>query len=104
MPNSESERIKNNEEKLDRLLKLVNELNNNLNEFEIVKDDIYALNKYYGSKEWFEDKEAFEEGKIKNIKAGVLSEDAVWNLNENIKELLERMDEISGKMFKKRHK
>ena len=95
------ERIKNNEEKLDKLIAVTNKLNDALNDFENIQDSIIDVNKYYGSDEWFEDKEMFEKGMLKSVKAGVLSEDAVWNVNENIKELLERMDEISNKMLHK---
>ena len=81
------ERIKCNEEKLDKIVSAVRELEMALNNFEEVSEDIKELNEYYGSKEWFEDKEAYECNKIEKIKAGVLSEDAVWNLNEEIREL-----------------
>ena len=47
--------------------------------------------KYYGSKNWFLDKEKFENNNIPNIRAGVLSEDAIWNMNESIKELIEEL-------------
>ena len=87
-------KIEDNEKRLDKLSKIVSKLNNNLVNFEDLIQDYYSLNEYYGSKEWFQDKDDFESGKIKNIKAGVLSEDAVWNLDENIKELIIKMEEI----------
>ena len=87
-------RIEDNEKRLDKLSKIVSKLNNNLVNFEDLIQDYYSLNEYYGSKEWFQDKDDFESGKIKNIKAGVLSEDAVWNLDENIKDLIIKMEEI----------
>lgn len=87
-------KIEDNEKRLDKLSKIVSKLNNNLVNFEDLIQDYYSLNEYYGSKEWFQDKDAFESGKIKNIKAGVLSEDAVWNLDENIKDLIIKMEEI----------
>lgn len=87
-------RIEDNEKRLDKLSKIVSKLNNNLVNFEDLIQDYYSLNEYYGSKEWFQDKDDFESGKIKNIKAGVLSEDDVWNLDENIKDLIIKMEEI----------
>ena len=57
--------------------------------------DIQKLNHYYGSKNWFKDKEKFEKKEINNLKAGVLSEDAVWNLNEEINDLYKKMGDIS---------
>ena len=87
-------KIEDNEKRLDKLSKIVSKLNNNLVNFEDLIQDYYSLNEYYGSKEWFQDKAYFEKKKKKNIKAGVLSEDAVWNLDENIKELIIKMEEI----------
>ena len=88
------ERIVKNEERLNSALSSIKKLEDALNEFKSNKKNIDLLNKYYGSKDWFIDKENFELGKYKNLKAGVLSEDAVWNLNEQINELFERIEEI----------
>ncbi len=85
------DRINKNEERLDKLLESIKKLNNALDEFESNKKDLDLLKKYYGSKNWFKDKELYENGKIKNIKAGVLSEDAVWNMLDEIDELMNRM-------------
>jgi len=87
-------RIDNNERRLDNLNKIVSNLDNDLNELEKSFSDYKLLNKYYGSKSWFKDKDNFEKGIIKNIKAGVLSEDAIWNLDENISDLISRMVKI----------
>ena len=89
------ERIETNEQKLDKIILAIKELENALNTFENVKEDIIDVNMYYGSKEWFEDKEKIEKGKIERVKAGVLSEDAVWNTNEEIAELIGRMKNIN---------
>ena len=88
------QRIKSNEEKLDKIILAIKDLEDALNTFENVKKDIIDINKYYGSKEWFEDMKNYDEGKIERIKAGVLSEDAVWNTNIEIQELIERMKNI----------
>lgn len=95
------ERIKSNEEKLDRILGITKRLEEVLDDFENNKNTIEELNEYYGSKEWFEDKEAFETGKIERVKAGVLTEDAVWDLDIYINELLERMNKISSNLLNK---
>lgn len=94
-------RIQENEEKLDKLTEVVSELESALNNFEESQISLKELNKYYGSKEWFADKESYETGKIERIKAGVLSEDAVWNLIEDVRALAERMYEISNRMLNK---
>ena len=90
-------RIQENEEKLDKLCVIVNELDVALNKFEEAQTILKELNEYYGSKEWFEDKEAFDGGNIKNVKAGVLSEDAVWDLITDINYLKDKMKKISDK-------
>lgn len=87
-------RIKENEERLDNILLTINELNNVLDKFKDKYDDIVLLNKYYGSDDWFKDKVAYEKNNISNIKAGVLSEDAIWNMNEDVKEIIIALEEI----------
>ena len=87
-------RIEENEKRLDSLLESVKELEKALEDFKSKKKDLKELKKYYGSKNWLKDKEAYEQNKIPKIKAGVLSEDAVWNLLENIAELKKEMNAI----------
>ena len=87
-------RIIKNENRLNNALLSIKELEIALNNFKMNKDTIKSLNKYYGSKNWFKDKDSFEKGKISNVKAGVLSEDAIWNMNEDINDLLEEMKTI----------
>lgn len=51
-----------------------------------------ALDAYYGSEEWKQDFAADEAGRLpKEMKRGVLSEDAVWNL-------LEERDEVESRL------
>ena len=88
------ERIKRNEQKLDNIIKVLDELELSINKLSSIKKDIKDINKYYGSKSWFKDKEALEKGKISNVKAGVLSEDGVWNTLDRINEYIEILDEI----------
>lgn len=92
------DRISKNEERLDNITKSIKQLEEALSKFKSNKKDIYLLNKYYGSDSWFKDKEAYEQNKIPGIKAGVLSEDAVWNMNEDINDLLENMKSIIKEM------
>ena len=92
------DRISKNEERLDKLLLSVKELEKALKNFKASKKDLDLLNKYYGSKLWLKDKEAYEKDIIPKVKAGVLSEDAVWNLNEDINDLIKDMKSIV-KMF-----
>ena len=87
------DRIGKNEERLDNVLSSVKNLEESLEGFKLAKKDLLLLNKYYGSSNWFKDKDSYEKGLIK-VKAGVLSEDAVWNLNEEIGELILEMKSI----------
>ena len=95
------ERITKNEERLDKSIDCINNLEKAINEFKANKKDLSLLNKYYGSKNWFKDKEAYESNKIPKIKAGVLSEDAIWNMHEDLKEIIKEM-EILIKEYKSR--
>ena len=80
-------RITKNEERLDKLLQVIDSLKSS-------KKDLMLLKKYYGSKNWFKDKEAYESGKIPKIKAGVLSEDAVWNMLEDLDNIILELSQI----------
>ena len=60
----------------------------------LIDKKINALNKYYGSKDWFSDREDYDNNKIPKVKAGVLSEDAIWNMNEEINYLIDEMKAI----------
>ena len=88
------ERIKTNEERLDKIQTNIKELEKSLEKFKENQKNIKLVNEYYGSKKWFKDKELFEKGKIPNIKAGVLSEDSIWNMNEDINDIIETMNLI----------
>ncbi len=88
------DRITKNEERLDRINECIKEMKTALSNMKSIQKDLSLLNKYYGSKNWFKDKEAFEKNEISNIKAGVLSEDAVWNMNESINDLINEMKKI----------
>ena len=53
-----------------------------------LQDDIAALEKYYGSDEWRKDLADDEAGRLpKGLKRGVLSEDGIWNLLSDYREL-----------------
>ena len=88
------DRIKKNEERLDAAKETVKKLEEAIELYKQNKKDISLLNKYYGSKNWFNDKKALEDGKLPKIKAGVLSEDAVWNMNEDLNSALKEMKKI----------
>ena len=56
--------------------------------YEEAQADIQALSLYYGSQEWKHDFVQDEAGLLpKDLKRGILSEDAIWNLLEENREL-----------------
>ncbi len=87
-------RVELNESRLDSIYKSVSELGNAITNFKNESENFKELNNYYGSNAWFNDIDKYNKGKFGSIKAGVLSEDAVWNLNESISELIKDMEEI----------
>ena len=55
---------------------------------------------YYGSNEWKQDFAADEQGKLPpTMKRGVLSEDGVWHILQEHKDLLQEMKEILNHNF-----
>ena len=83
------ERIKQMELRMERAAKAVMELSAALDNYEAVQDDIAALEQYYGSEEWKQDFAADEAGLLPaDLKRGVLSEDGIWNLLSDVRELL----------------
>lgn len=89
------ERIQYMEEILDEAEKTIRDLLTALENYNKIKDKIKELEAYYDSPLWMKDYADDEEGKIpRDLKRGVLSEDAVYNLlaDHNIlKEELESM-------------
>lgn len=94
------DRIKINEEKLDTIISILNELEVSIDKLYSIKNLIIDINDYYGSKNWFKDKKALESDKIKNIKAGILSEDNVWNTLGRIDEYIDILNEIKEDIYK----
>ena len=81
-------RIRQMERRLDRALLAVKRLSTALDKWEAVQEDIAALDKYYGSDAWKQDYADDEAGLLPtDLKRGVLSEDAIWNLLADCKEL-----------------
>ena len=82
------ERITNMESLFDKSEEVVKRLETALKDFAKLEHDIAKLEAYYNSPQWRKDFEADEAGKLpKDLKRGVLSEDGIWNLLSNYKEL-----------------
>ena len=85
-------RIRKMERHLNRASAALKRLSSALDKYEEAKADIAALASYYGSNDWKQDFADDEAGRLpKNLKRGVLSEDGIWNLLEEHRELQERM-------------
>lgn len=86
------ERIKEMEVRLERAAAAVMDMSAALDKYEAVQEDIKALRKYYDSKQWKQDYADDEAGRLPaDLKRGVLSEDGIWNLLEDVCELNERL-------------
>ncbi len=88
----QKERIKEMEQRMERAVSAVIELSAALDKYEAVQGDILALGDYFGSSDWKQDFADDEAGLLpKNLKRGVLSEDGIWNLLSDARELNERL-------------
>ena len=91
-------RIRKMERRLDRALVAVKRLESALDKWETVQEDVAALDEYYGSGDWRKDFADDEAGLLpEGLKRGVLSEDGIWNLLADCKELLERLNALGHK-------
>lgn len=80
---------------MDKVTAAVKCLNESLNQYEEVQNELAELIRYYESPQWMEDYEADCAGEIpKDLKRGVLSEDGVYNLISERNELNERLRRI----------
>lgn len=94
------ERIKHMELRMERAAKAVMELSAALENYEAVEEDIAALQQYYGSETWKQDFAADEAGLLPaDLKRGVLSEDGIWNLLEDVRDLVCRIRETGSHDF-----
>ncbi len=72
--------IQKQEAALDKGLELVRSLEMLIAEWQRYQPDFSDLMAYYGSEQWHEDVKASDEGALDDVKCGVLSEDAVYEL------------------------
>lgn len=85
-------RIRLMERRLNQALAAVKRLDAALEKYEAAQEAIAALSEYYGSDLWKQDFAADEAGLLpEGLKRGVLSEDGIWNLLTDCKELDQRL-------------
>ena len=93
---NQRDRIEEMEKHFERASDAVARLSGALEDYAKVQESIKELERYYGSKEWKKDFLDDENGLLPtDMKRGVLSEDGVWNLLEEVRELKERMRDMS---------
>ena len=92
------ERIAQMERYLDESEQAVKALSDALEQFEAAQPALKKLSDYYGSTLWMKDYEADEAGKLpQDLKRGVLSEDAVYDLLSAHHDLILRMSKAVTK-------
>ena len=92
---TQTERISHMEKCLDDSRKAVDSLAHALEMYRDVLGKLRELSSYYDSEQWRKDFEDDEAGRLpSDLKRGVLSEDAVYDLLSNNREILGDMAEI----------
>lgn len=82
------DRIRRMEQLFDHSLEVVAQLSDAIKNYAEVQEAISTLDKYYGSDEWRQDLADDEADRLpQGLKRGVLSEDGIWNLLADIREL-----------------
>ena len=98
MADERVERVKKMEVLLDKVTPKVKAFEQSLTNLNSAFDDIKTLNEYY-KKEWKEDYEADEQGKIpKDLKRGVLSQDTLFDLLEKLNEMKNDITQLNNKI------
>jgi len=89
-------RIGQMERRLDAATTAVKRLEEALDQWDAAQEAIAVLDEYYGSDLWKQDFADDEAGLLpQDLKRGVLSEDAIWNLLTSASALRERLQEAA---------
>ena len=95
------ERIEQMERCLDQASVAVMELSAALEKYAASQEAIRTLHAYYGSDDWRKDLEDDEAGRLpKDLKRGVLSEDDIWNVLADSRQLNIQMLETVTEVLK----
>lgn len=91
-------RIRQMERHLNAATAAVKRLDTALDKWEAVQEAIAALKGYYGSDRWRQDFADDEAGLLPDgLKRGVLSEDGIWDLLNDVNELNQRLKRVAKK-------
>lgn len=94
-------RINKYENILDAGNNTIKELALVLKKYHEIQKEINELDKYYGSDNWYQDVDDYDMNLLpKGIKAGVLSEDAIYDLLTNNKQIAIKLLEIATTVLK----
>ena len=97
----QTDRIKQMELQFDRASQAMIELSTAIDKYIEAQDALSELKAYYASEDWLRDYADDEAGKLpKDLKRGVLSEDGVWNLLSDCRELNIKMLEPVTEMLR----
>lgn len=90
------------ERRLDAISEATTALSEALDRYIALQDDIEQLDRYYGSEEWRTDFDDDTAGRLpRDLKRGVLSEDAAWNALTEVRELNQRLAEVAQTINRK---
>ena len=97
------ERIQYFETLLDRVAPVLSKLEDSLDAFEGIQEDVKELAAYYDGDDWREDFEADEAGKLPaDLKRGVLSEDGIYDVLSDHYALTVRLLDTVSSILKNR--
>lgn len=95
MSTEQIERICRMEQALDSSADAVSALASALEQYQAILPSLQELTEYYSSPQWMADFEADEAGMLpSDLKRGVLSQDAVYNLLSDHDQLINELKEI----------
>lgn len=91
------QRIQEMEQHLDKAQAAINSLEQALKQYAVAQESIEKLKNYLSSKEWKKDFRDSEAGKLPHdLKCGVLSEDGIWNMLDNVNDINLEMIRLSA--------
>ena len=91
------ERIQEMEQHLDKVQAAIKSLELAIEQYVEAQESIEKLKTYLSSKEWKKDFRDSEAGKLPDgLKCGVLSEDGIWNMLDDVNTLKMEMNQLSS--------
>ncbi len=93
----QTERIQEMEQHLDKAQAAIKSLELAIEQYVNAQESIEKLKTYLSSKEWKKDFRDSEAGKLPDgLKCGVLSEDGIWNMLDDVNTLKMEMNQLSS--------